>query len=102
MKLRVGVYVHVRVFFIWWRIKAEKKKGKQQNCVFPWRQELYMVNEANLMKLILRKRMPLACDPCNVYSAFSRNRVGFGVLWGFLFLKVKCLVPVPNLSPNPT
>lgn len=42
-----------------------------------------MVNDANLMKLVLGKRMPLAFHPWNVYYAFSGNRVVFSVLGGF-------------------
>lgn len=61
-----------------------------------------MVNDANLMNLILGKRMTLAFHPCNIYSTFSGNRVVFAVLWGFLFLKVKCFVSVPHLPANPT
>lgn len=61
-----------------------------------------MVNDANLMNLIWGKRMPPAFHPCNRYSTFSGNRVVFTVLWGFLFLKVKCFVSVPNLPANPT
>lgn len=41
-----------------------------------------MVNDAKLMKQILRERMPLAFHPCNVYFAFGGNRVVFSTFWG--------------------
>lgn len=56
-----------------------------------------MVNDANLMKLVLGKRMPLAFHARNVYSTFSGDRLVIRVLCTFLFLKMKCLFPVPNL-----
>lgn len=102
----VCVCLGVCVFFMEKGVKPEKKPQKTKNktrlYIFHGRWGSHMVNDASLMKVILGKRMPLAFQPRNVYSAFGGNRVVFSVLWGFLFLKVKCLLPVQNLPPNPT
>lgn len=61
--------VYVCVFFMWRGIKPKKKKDP---AYFSWGDRgSHVVNDANLMKPVLGKKMPLAFHPCNVYSHFQ-------------------------------
>ena len=49
-----------------------KKKKKNDPAYFSWGDRgSHVVNDANLMKPVLGKKMPLAFHPCNVYSHFQ-------------------------------
>ena len=61
--------------------KAKEKKKKTTLHIFHGGDRgSHVVNDANLMKPVLGKKMPLAFHPRNVYSTSSGNRVVFSVL----------------------
>ena len=57
-----------------------KKKKKILHIFHGGDRGSHVVNDANLMKPVLGKKMPLAFHPHNVYSTSSGNRVVLGVL----------------------
>lgn len=71
--------VCVCVFFMRRGIKPKKKK-KILHIFHGGDRGSHVVNDANLMKPVLGKKMPLAFHPRNVYSTSSGNRVVLGVL----------------------
>ena len=79
MKLSVCVCMCVCVCIF--HEEGNQAKKKKDPAYFSWGDRgSHVVNDANLMKPVLGKKMPLAFHPCNVYSTSSGNRVVFSVL----------------------